>query len=60
MSGSHQRRDLSNCGAGRLCVANDFGILSVKEPAYQVTSEPWESSSGHIATSTTPSLPHYA
>ena len=31
MSGPFQKWGLSNCGAGRLCVANNCGILSVKE-----------------------------
>ena len=30
MSGPYQRRDLSNCGAGRLRVAINCGVLSVK------------------------------
>ena len=29
MSGPYQRPDLSNCGAGRLCVAINCGVLSV-------------------------------
>ena len=31
MSGPYQGRDLSNCSIGRLCVAINCGILSVKE-----------------------------
>ena len=30
MSGPYQRRDLSNCNAGRLRIANNRGIVSVK------------------------------
>ena len=30
MSGPYQKQDLSNCGAGRLWVASNFGVLSVK------------------------------
>ena len=33
MSGPYQRRDLSNCGAGRLRVAINCGVLSVKQVA---------------------------
>ena len=32
MSGPYQRRDLINCGTGRLRVANDCGVLSVTRP----------------------------
>ena len=31
MSGPYQGRDLSNCGVGRLRVAINCGVLSVKE-----------------------------
>ena len=31
MSGPYQRCDLSNCGAGRLRVAINCGVLNVKE-----------------------------
>ena len=30
MSGPYQRRDLSNCGAGRLHIKNNCGVLTVK------------------------------
>ena len=32
MSGPYQRQDLSNCGTGRLYVANNCDFLSVKMP----------------------------
>ena len=32
MSGPYQGRDLSNCGVGRLRVAINCGVLSVKAP----------------------------
>ena len=31
MSGPYQGRDLSNCGVGRLHIAINCGVLSVKE-----------------------------
>ena len=35
MSGPYQRRDLSNCGTGRLCVAINCGVLSVNDNAFK-------------------------
>ena len=33
--GPYQSRDLSNCGAGRLCVAINCGVLSVNDNAFK-------------------------
>ena len=38
MSGPYQRWDLSNCGAGRLCVENNCSILSVNVCFPKVTT----------------------
>ena len=40
MSGPYQGRDLSNCGIGRLHVAINCGVLSVKPPFEGVTGHP--------------------
>ena len=47
----YQRRDLSNCGAGRLHVANNCGILSVKnkifvQAMWLICDQIWESPVG--------------
>ena len=36
MSGPYQGRDLSNCGVGRLCVAINCGVLSVKSAPFSL------------------------
>ena len=49
MSGPYQRQYLSSCGAGRLCVANNFGILSVNLKKINICSEIMYSSSNSMA-----------